>query len=177
MFFVAFALTVLVSVSAVEAGETYGLGRLATPDEITGWNIDVAPDGAGLPLGHGGVSEGEAVYVAKCAACHGSHGEGKPMDRLVGGFGTIFDMKSERTVGSFWPYATTLFDFVRRAMPLNAPQSLTSDETYAVCAYLLFLNKILPQDATLDATTLPKIEMPNRSSFTNAYSRPPGGEK
>ena len=177
MFFGAVALSVLVSLGPVEGGETYGLGRLATPEEIAGWNIDVAPDGAGLPPGQGGVSEGETVFAAKCAACHGSHGEGKPMDRLVGGFGTVFDMKSERTVGSFWPYATTLFDFVRRAMPLNAPQSLTPDETYAVCAYLLFLNKILPQDATLDAATLPKIEMPNRANFTNVYSPPPGGEK
>jgi cytochrome c len=167
----------VVSANAVEAGETYGLGRLATPEEIAGWNIDVSPDGAGLPPGRGGVNEGKAVYAAKCAACHGSHGEGKPMDPLVGGIGTIFDAKSDRTVGSFWPYATTLFDYIRRAMPLNAPQSLSPDEVYAICAYLLFLNQILPQDATLDAATLPNIEMPNRAPFTRAYSSSGSSQK
>jgi S-disulfanyl-L-cysteine oxidoreductase SoxD len=154
------------------AGETYGLGRPASEDEIAGWNIDISPDGAGLPPGHGDVAQGEAIFGAKCAACHGAHGEGKPMDRLVGGFDTIFEKKSERTVGSFWPYATTLFDFIRRAMPLSAPQSLTADETYALCAYLLFLNKIVPQDAILDVASLPKIQMPNRANFISAY--PPG---
>jgi S-disulfanyl-L-cysteine oxidoreductase SoxD len=160
------------SAQCATAGETYGLGRPATQDEIAGWNIDVSPNGAGLPPGRGDVSQGEAIFADKCAACHGAHGEGKPMDRLVGGFGTIFDAKSERTIGSFWPYATTLFDFIRRAMPLNAPQSLTSDETYALCAYLLYLNKILPKDAVLDAVSLPKIQMPSRSNFISAY--PPG---
>lgn len=96
------------------------------------------------------------------------------MDRLVGGFGTIFEMKSDRTVGSFWPYATTLFDFVRRAMPLDAPQSLTADEVYAVCAYILFLNGIVPEGATLDSASVPKIEMPNHAAFTSAY--PPAAE-
>jgi cytochrome c len=157
----------------VQAGELYGLGQPATPEEIAGWNIDISPDGAGLPPGRGSVGEGEKIFAAKCAACHGAHGEGKPMDRLVGGFGTVFDQHSQRTVGSYWPYATTLFDFVHRAMPLNAPQSLTPDEVYSICAYVLFLNKIVPEDATLDAATLPKVEMPNRASFTSAY--PHGG--
>ena len=112
---------------------------------IAGWDIDISPDGAGLPPGHGDVGEGEAIFAAKCAGCHGAHGEGKPMDRLVGGFGTVFEVKPERTVGSYWPYATTLFDFVRRAMPFDAPQSLTPEQVYAVCAYVLFLNGIVPQ--------------------------------
>src|SRR5579862_1607130 len=107
--FAAVALCAAVSAAAA-AGEKYGLGREATPEEIAGWNIDVSPDGAGLPPGHGSVQDGEAIYAAKCAACHGPKGEGRPMDRLVGGFGTIFDAKSQRTIGSFWPYATTLFD-------------------------------------------------------------------
>jgi cytochrome c len=171
------ALLALVLASGVEAGESYGLGRPATAEEIAGWDIDISPDGAGLPAGRGDVSEGETIFAAKCAGCHGAHGEGKPMDRLVGGFGTIFDAKSERTIGSFWPYATTLFDFVRRAMPLNAPQSLTPNETYALCAYLLFLNKIVPQDATLDAATLPKVQMPNRGNFISAYPPPVAGAK
>ena len=158
------------SVLAAPAGESYGIGRTATPEEIAGWDIDIGPDGAGLPPGHGGVAEGHAIYDDKCAACHGAHGEGKPMDRLAGGFGTVFDAKSERTVGSYWPYATTLFDFVRRAMPFNAPQSLTPDQVYAVCAYVLYLNKLVPQDAVLDAQSLPKIEMPNRSHFVSAFT-------
>jgi S-disulfanyl-L-cysteine oxidoreductase SoxD len=99
----------------------------------------------------------------------GSNGEGKPMDRLVGGIGTLRDKQPEKTVGSFWPYAATLFDFVRRAIPLDAPQSLTSDEVYAVSAYVLFSNGIVPQDATLDAGTLAKIKMPNRDGLVTAY--------
>jgi cytochrome c len=161
---------ILADAAAGRAGESYGIGRVATPQEIAGWNIDIGPDGAGLPPGQGGVTEGHAIFDEKCAACHGAHGEGKPMDRLAGGFGTVFDVKSERTVGSFWPYATTLFDFVRRAMPFDAPQSLDADQVYAVCAYVLYLNKLVPQDAVLDAKTLPKIEMPNRSHFVSAFT-------
>jgi len=156
--------------TAASAGDLYGLGRPATAEEIVGWNIDVGPDGAGLPEGHGAVSEGRVIYDDKCAACHGAHGEGKPMDRLAGGFGTVFDAKSQRTVGSYWPYATTLFDFVRRAMPFDAPQSLTPDQVYAVCAYVLYLNGLVPETADLDARTLPKVEMPNRSHFVSAFS-------
>ena len=168
------ALAALAAIGALPAlclaGESYGLGRTATPDEIAGWNIDVGPDGAGLPPGHGDVAQGHAIYDDKCSACHGPKGEGKPMDRLAGGLGTVFDIKGVRTVGSFWPYATTLFDFVRRAMPFNAPQSLTPDQVYAVCAYVLYLNGLLPQDATLDAKSLPKVEMPNRSHFVSAFA-------
>ena len=158
------------SVLPAAAGDLHGLGRPATPSEIAGWNIDVSPDGAGLPAGHGAVSEGRAIFEDKCAACHGAHGEGKPMDRLAGGFGSVFDAKSQKTVGSYWPYATTLFDYVRRAMPFDAPQSLTPDQTYAVCAYVLFLNGLLPETAVLDARTLPSVEMPNRSHFVSAFS-------
>ena len=152
------------------AGESYGLGRTATPQEIAGWDIDVSPDGAGLPPGQGDVAQGRVLYNDKCAACHGPKGEGKPMDQLAGGFGSVFDVKGKRTVGSYWPYATTLFDFVRRAMPFNAPQSLTPDEVYAVSAYVLYLNGLVAQDATLDAKSLPKIEMPNRSHFVSAFT-------
>ena len=159
--------------TAGSAAESYGIGRTATPEEIAGWNIDIAPDGAGLPTGHGDVTEGRAIFGEKCAACHGAEGEGTPMDRLVGGFGTIFDAKPKKTVGSYWPYATTLFDFVRRAMPFDAPQSLTPDQVYALCAYILFLNKLVPADAVLDARTLPKIEMPSRGYFESAYPPKP----
>src|ERR1700678_3841906 len=104
----AVAATLVVGVA--RAGESYGIGREATPQEIAGWDIDVAPNGAGLPPGRGGVREGEAIFADKCAACHGAHGEGKPMDRLVGGAGTIATATPVKTVGSYWPYATTLFD-------------------------------------------------------------------
>jgi hypothetical protein len=161
--------------AASRAGDSFGIGRTATREEIAGWDIDISPDGAGLPPGHGGVAEGHAIFDEKCAACHGAHGEGKPMDRLAGGFGTVFDVKSERTVGSYWPYATTLFDFVRRAMPFDAPQSLTPDQVYAVCAYVLYLNKLVPEGAVLDSQTLPKIEMPNRSHFVSAFTPRSGG--
>ena len=165
----ALAIAAMVVSGAVYAAERYDFGRPATPAEIAGWDIDVSPDGAGLPPGRGDVRQGEAIFAAKCAACHGAHGEGKPMDRLVGGIGTLHDKKPEKTVGSFWPYATTLFDFVRRAMPLNAPQSLTPDEVYAVSAYVLFLNGIVAEDTTLDAGALAKIKMPNRDGFVSAY--------
>ena len=161
--------------SAVCAAERYGLGRPATPREIAGWDIDISPSGAGLPPGRGDVRLGEAIFAAKCAGCHGPSGEGKPMDQLVDGVGTLRDKKPEKTVGSFWPYATTLFDYVRRAMPLNAPQSLTADEVYAVSAYVLALNGIVPQDTMLDADSLLTIEMPNRDGFVSAYPTPGAG--
>jgi len=155
------------------AGDDYGLGRTASPQEIAGWNIDIAPDGTGLPAGRGSVARGAEIFAGKCAACHGAHGEGKPMDTLAGGAGTINTVKPLKTVGSYWPYATTLFDFVRRAMPFDAPQSLTNDEVYAVSAYVLWLNQIVPKDADLDARTLPQIVMPNRANFVSGYpSRP-----
>ena len=165
----ALAIVAMVICSAGLAAEHYDFGRVATPQEIKGWDIDVSPDGAGLPPGRGDVRQGEAIFAEKCASCHGAHGEGTPMDRLVGGIGTLHDKKPEKTVGSFWPYATTLFDFVRRAMPLNAPQSLTPDEVYAVSAYVLFLNGIVTADTILDADTLAKIKMPNRDGFVSAY--------
>ena len=165
----AVVLAAALSSGIVWAAEPYGFGRPATPGEIAGWDIDISPDGVGLPPGHGDVGQGEAIFAEKCASCHGPHGEGKPMDRLVGGIGTLGDKKPVKTVGSFWPYATTLFDFVRRAMPLNAPQSLNPDEVYALSAYVLFLNGIVPRDATLDAGTLAKVKMPNRDGFVSAY--------
>jgi S-disulfanyl-L-cysteine oxidoreductase SoxD len=155
------------------AGEDFGIGRPANPDEIAGWDIDVAPDGTGLPPGQGGVREGELIFAQKCASCHGDHGEGKPMDRLAGGSGTIRSAAPVKTVGSFWPYATTLFDFVRRAMPFDAPQSLSPSEVYAVSAYVLFLNRLVPEDAILDAKSLPGVTMPNRSAFVSGYKPDP----
>lgn len=151
--------------------QTYGFGTPASAAEIRGWNIEVSFDGRGLPSGAGSVAQGKAVYERTCAACHGMKGEGKPADRLVGGRGTLATPRPVKTVGSFWPYATTIFDYVRRAMPYDKPQSLTNDEVYAVTAYLLHLNGIVPESAVMNAQTLPKVEMPNRNGFT-ADTRP-----
>lgn len=143
----------------------FGFGKPASDAEIKAWDIDVATNGAGLPSGSGSVAQGGKLYAEKCAACHGVKGEGTLANRLVGGQGTLKAANPVKTIGSFWPYATTVFDYVHRAMPYIAPQSLTPDETYAVTAYLLHMNGILGADAKLDATSLPKIRMPNRDGF------------
>jgi cytochrome c len=155
----------LACVTPVQAQSPYGIGRPATPAEIAGWNIDIDRDGHNLPPGSGTVSHGHEVFDQQCAACHGAKGDGGIGDRLVGGQGTLATPKPVRTVGSYWPYAPTLFDYIRRAMPQNAPQSLSNDDVYAVSAYVLCLNGLLPADAVLDAKTLPAIKMPNRSMF------------
>jgi cytochrome c len=143
----------------------YEFGLSATPDEITLWDIDVRPDGKGLPEGSGTVAQGKQVYQDNCEACHGPNGEGGIKDRLVGGEGTLASTKPLKTVGSYWPYATTLFDYIRRAMPYPIPGSLSADDTYAVSAYILSLNGILPADGKLDQDSLPKIKMPNWDGF------------
>ena len=128
--FVALGLTL--AASAANAQSKFGIGKAASDAEIKAWDIDVSPNGAGLPAGSGSVQQGMAVYTAKCAACHGEKGTGKPADALAGGKGTLAAADVVRTVGSYWPYATTLFDYVRRAMPVNAPMSLTNDEVYEI---------------------------------------------
>ncbi len=141
-------------------------GQPISPSDIAPWDISIGPDGAGLPSGRGTATQGEAIYVAKCQACHGEKGTGKPNDPLVGGMGSLApDKVPMKTVGSFWPYATTLFDYVRRAMPFQESQSLTSDELYAVSAYILHLNGIVGANDVLDAQSLPKVRMPNRDGF------------
>lgn len=169
-------LLVLAAIAAAMPGQAsaagFGIGRPATAAEIAGWDIDARADGQGLPPGRGSVRDGREVYAEVCAACHGQNGEGKPADQLVGGFGTLPTAKPVRTVGSYWPYATTLFDYIRRAMPFNAPQSLTNNQVYAVSAYILYLNKIIPEDAVLDAESLSSVVMPNRNGFTSPDPRP-----
>ena len=133
------------------AAESPNLGRAATPEEIAAWDISISPDGVGLPPGSGTAKQGEAVYAAKCVACHGEKGAGKPNDQLVGGQGTLpGDKPPVKTVGSFWPYATTVFDYVRRAMPYNESKSLANDEIYAVVAYILNLNGIIADNDMMD---------------------------
>ena len=140
-------------------------GRPATPAEIKLWDIDVAPDGKGLPVGGGTVAQGKQVFADNCAACHGDNGQGGIKDRLAGGQGTLASSAPVKTVGSFWPYATTLYDYIHRAMPYPTPGSLSTDDTYAVTAYILSLNGIVPPDGKVDKDSLPKIKMPNRDGF------------
>jgi S-disulfanyl-L-cysteine oxidoreductase SoxD len=139
------------------------LGRAATAHEIAMQDISIPP-------GSGSVRQGEAVYATQCQACHGAKGAGKPADALVGGMGTLASANPVRTVGSYWPYATTLFDYTRRSMPTTAPLSLTDEQVYAVTAYILHLNGIVPADAVMNAQTLPQVRMPNRDGFID-YSR------
>jgi cytochrome c len=152
-----------------------GLGVPATPAEIASADISIPPDGAGLPEGSGTPAQGEQVYAAKCLACHGPEGAGGINDRLVGGHGTMKTTAAVKTVGSYWPYATTVFDYIRRAMPYPAPHSLTNAEAYALTAYLLHLNGVIAADAVMDAKTLPKVQMPNRGNFVLAL--PPAKKK
>jgi hypothetical protein len=165
LFIAASAIFVIACATCAQAQNPYGIGRSATPAEIAGWNIDIDCYGNNLPPGSGSVSHGREVFDQQCAACHGAKGEGGVGDRLVGGQGTLATPKPVRTVGSYWPYAPTLFDYIRRAMPLNAPQSLSNEDVYAVSAYILNLNGLLAVDATLDAGTLRAIKMPNRNMF------------
>lgn len=159
------ALGLVSSGGSAEDGGGYGLGRTPTEEEIRAWNIEVAPNGEGLPPGKGTVRQGAQVFATKCAACHGPTGTEGPKDRLVGGQGTLATPKPIRTIGSYWPYATTLYDYIHRAMPFNAPQSLTPEETYSVIAWLLFQNHIIAELTVIDAQSLPKVEMPNRNGF------------
>jgi len=161
----AVAIVVCAFASAAQAQSAYGIGRPATAAEIAGWNIDVGRDGSNLPTGSGSVSHGREVFAQQCSSCHGDNGEGGVGDRLVGGQGTIGTAKPVRTIGSYWPYAPTLFDYIRRAMPQNAPQSLSNEDVYAVSAYILNLNGLVGADAKLDAKSLAAIKMPNRDKF------------
>lgn len=147
------------------APATYGFGRPADQAAIRSWDIDISPNGEGLPPGRGTVKQGAQVYAAKCAMCHGPTGVEGPMPRLVGGQGTLATETPIKTVGSYWPYATTLYDYIHRAMPFTAPQSLTPDEVYSLVAWLLYRNGIVAEDAVMDARTLPAVRMPNRNGF------------
>jgi S-disulfanyl-L-cysteine oxidoreductase SoxD len=147
------------------------LGKAASPEEIAAWDVSIGSDGAGLPAGSGTPQQGEQIYLAKCLACHGEKGSGKPNDQLVGGQGSLGPGQAPvKTIGSFWPYATTVFDYVRRAMPLNQPKSLSDDEVYAVVAYILRLNGLIGENDVMDAQTVPAVRMPNRDGFVR-FSR------
>lgn len=144
------------------------LGVAVSADEIAAMDVSIGPDGAGLPPGSGTPKQGAEVYATKCIACHGAEGANGINDRLVGGQGTLAGPAPVKTIGSYWPYATTVFDYVRRAMPYPAPHSLSDPEAYAVTAYLLHLNGIIGANDVMDATSLPRVKMPNRGNFRSA---------
>lgn len=164
--FCAIAGVFFLAFTAVAAADTVKLGRPALPEEIKAWDIDVRPDGLGLPEGKGSVPQGEELFQNNCAACHGEFGEGAgrwPV--LAGGQGTLKSERPEKTIGSFWPYASTVFDYVHRAMPFGAAQTLQPDEVYAIVAYLLYLNDVVPDDYVLSKENFPKVELPNSANF------------
>jgi len=142
-----------------------GLGRPPTADEVKVADIDVLPDGRGLPPGSGTAERGRDLYARRCAACHGASGKEGPADILVGGNGSLATPRPLKTVGSFWPYATTLWDYINRSMPYDRPGTLTADEVYAVTAFVLHLNGIVGAGETLTPETLPRVRMPNRDGF------------
>jgi mono/diheme cytochrome c family protein len=143
----------------------YAIGTPATEKQIESWNTDIAPDGNRLPKGEGTIEAGRQLYAAQCASCHGAKGEGGLGDRLAGGAGTLASAKPIRTVGSYWPYATTLYDYIRRAMPLNAPRSLSDEEVYSISGYVLSLNGLMAEQGKVDAAALLAVKMPNRDGF------------
>ena len=143
------------------------VGRSPTDEEVRAWDISIGPEGKELPPGSGTAQEGANIYARRCAVCHGPTGTEAQWNsgRLVGGQGTLRDNLPTRTIGSFWPFATTIFDFVRRAMPQNEEGKLSADELYSLTAFLLFKNGIIKENEVLDAKSLPKVQMPNRNGF------------
>ena len=166
-------ISLFISFSSHAENRKYNIGKLATKIEVAGWDIDVRPDGVGAPKGSGNAIDGEEIYVNRCAACHGDFGEG--VDRwpaLVGGDGTLASHDPEKTTGSYWPYASTIFDYVYRSMPFGEAQTLTHDETYKLVAYLLNMNEIIDEDYVLSEKNIGKIKMPNANGFSLPDPRP-----
>jgi cytochrome c len=164
-------ITAFASLALVWGADRPKLGRELTPDEVRKVDITVAPDGSGLPPGSGSVAAGAEIYAQKCQSCHGADGAGKPQDQLTGGVGSLASGKPVKTPVSFWPTATTLFDYIRRAMPITAPQSLSNNEAYAVTAYLLSIDRVVAKDVVLDAKSLPQVKMPNREGFVRWWPK------
>ena len=158
----------LVALGALVLGSTVSAQNLGTPiseAEIAPWDISILPDGTGLPPGSGTPADGARIFAAKCSVCHGENGKGGLAAAIAGGGPLTAGIETTKTIANFWPYATTLFDFTRRAMPWPRPRTLTNDEVYALTAYMLSLNKIVGEDAVMNAQTLPKVRMPNRDGF------------
>jgi mono/diheme cytochrome c family protein len=160
---------ILVAAFAI-ADESPQLGEELTAEQIVAVSFIILPNGEGLPEGSGNALRGESVYQANCLACHGAAGQDGVNDRLAGGLGSIHSKMPVKTVGSYWPYATTVFDYIRRAMPFQAPGSLSDDDIYSLTAYLLYLNEIVNKDTEINAHSLPRVKMPNRDNFVWAIS-------
>jgi len=154
---------ILASGAALAQGPN--LGEPVSPEDLAAWDITIMPDGSGLPPGSGSAAQGAPIFAEKCAWCHGANGEGGTSARLVGGEPLTNGIDTSKTIANFWPYATTLFDLTRRAMPWQQPRTLTDDEVYALTAYLLALNDIIDEDEVMNAGTLPEVRMPNRDGF------------
>jgi mono/diheme cytochrome c family protein len=165
--------TLLIGGTVSAADTSPNLGTPATAEDVAKVYWSTTTDGDNLPAGKGSAKEGEALYAASCIACHGAGGKDGVSRALVGGVGSLATDKPVKSLGSFWPYSTTVFDYVRRAMPYTAPMSLTNDEYYAITAYLLYINGIVKQNQVLDAKSLPKVKMPNRDGFVLAYPQRP----
>lgn len=154
----------LILIATVARADGPKLGKPITPQELAPWDIHIMPDGTGLPPGGGTPAQGATIYAQKCLACHGENGRGGRNNALAGGPPRA-SLDGGKTIANYWPYATTLFDFIRRAMPYQQPKSLTDNEVYAVTAYILALNKLIGENDVIDAQTLPRVQMPNRDNF------------
>ena len=159
----------LCGMGSVLAEEGPGLGQELAAKELAAVDFTIMADGDGLPAGSGNAIAGRAIYNQNCLACHGEDGTGGVNDALAGGHGSLTGPMPQKTVGSYWPYATTIFDYVRRAMPFQTPGRLSNDEIYAVTAYLLFVNDIIAEDTGMNAASLPRVKMPNRENFVWGY--------
>jgi len=171
----ALLLPVIASSSVSAEQRPFGLGQIATAEQVAGWDIDVRPDGLGAPVGTGNAMDGEEIYAERCSACHGDFGEA--VDNwpvLVGGAGTLTSHDPVKTTGSYWPYASTMYDYIYRAMPFGEAQSLSHDETYQIVAYLLYMNDIIDDEFEVNQNTIGTIEMPNRDGFMLPDPRPDG---
>jgi len=171
----ALLLPVIASSSVSAEQRPFGLGQIATAEQVAGWDIDVRPDGLGAPVGTGNAMDGEEIYAERCSACHGDFGEA--VDNwpvLVGGAGTLTSHDPVKTTGSYWPYASTMYDYIYRAMPFGEAQSLSHDETYQIVAYLLYMNDIIDDEFEVNQDTIGTIEMPNRDGFMLPDPRPDG---
>ncbi len=158
-----------IQLSHAEVVQGPGLGEPISAEELTTYDIGIMPDGTGLPSGAGSVQQGEKLYQEKCLACHGEGGVGNTGEQLAGAINKLTDEWPEKTIGTYWPYATTLFDFTRRSMPMNQPGSLTNDETYALVAYMLYLNNLVAEDVVMNSETIKNFQMPNKTGFINIY--------
>jgi mono/diheme cytochrome c family protein len=159
-------LALTVSITALAQGTTYKVGRSPTKAEIRAWDISIGPEGKELPPGSGTAKQGAAIYAKKCAACHGPTGDGSQLaPHLLGGKGTLTTLQPVRTIGSYWPFATTIWDYINRAMPQGQGGSLSANEVYALTAFMLFRNSIVGESDVIDAKSLPKVQMPNRNGF------------